>query len=173
MEEPQPETHKKVKVCFLGPAGTGKTQLINQFIDNTFSEVYDATIGVDFRSINYKECKLQIWDTAGQERFQSLLPAYCKDSRFQIFVYDITSKKSFTDLNKLIGIADQVTEEGSGERILIGNKSDLESKREVPYAEAQEFAAKKGMFFLEISTKNFDREKFWSLFDEVLTKLSF
>lgn len=39
--------------------------------------------------------RLQLWDTAGQERFQSLIPAYIRDSAVAVCVYDVTSRKSF------------------------------------------------------------------------------
>ena len=35
--------------------------------------------------------------------------------------------------------------------LLVGNKSDLEDKREVSFEEAQEFAKNKGMEFIETS----------------------
>lgn len=60
------------KILLIGDAGVGKAQLLLRFADDTYTEQYISTIGVDFkiRSVDLegKRVKLQIWDTAGQER---------------------------------------------------------------------------------------------------------
>ncbi|KAG4301515.1 hypothetical protein PCK1_002228 [Pneumocystis canis] len=69
---------KKVllKVIILGDSGTGKTSLLNQYVNKKFSNQYKATIGADFLTkevmIDDRIVTMQLWDTAGQERFQSL-----------------------------------------------------------------------------------------------------
>ena len=44
--------------------------------------------------------KLQIWDTAGQERFRTITSAYYKGAHGILLVYDLTSQKSFTDIEE-------------------------------------------------------------------------
>ena len=77
-------TSSKYKIVFLGDQSVGKTSIINRFIYDTFEDVYQATIGIDFLSkpvyVDEKTIRLQLWDTAGQERFKSLIPSYVKDS---------------------------------------------------------------------------------------------
>ena len=61
--------NKKVllKMILIGDSGVGKSSLMNQFIEKTFTAQYKATIGADFLtkevSINGTETTLQIWDT--------------------------------------------------------------------------------------------------------------
>ena len=60
----------------IGDAGVGKSAILLRFADNTFSDSYINTIGVDFKiqnvEVNGERVKLQIWDTAGQERFRTI-----------------------------------------------------------------------------------------------------
>ena len=91
-------------MIILGDSGVGKTSLMNQYVNNKFSEQYKATIGADFCTkdvtIDDKLVTLQIWDTAGQERFQSLGVAFFRGADACILVYDMTNPKSFESLDK-------------------------------------------------------------------------
>lgn len=65
------------KLVLIGDSGVGKSCLLLRFADDSFTDSYISTIGVDFRfrtvTIENKTVKLQIWDTAGQERYVSAL----------------------------------------------------------------------------------------------------
>ena len=58
------------KVVLVGNSCVGKSSIVIRYADEEFSEVFLATIGVDFRFkafiYNGENVKLQIWDTAGQ-----------------------------------------------------------------------------------------------------------
>mmetsp|Transcript_15296 Transcript_15296/g.19848 ORF Transcript_15296/g.19848 Transcript_15296/m.19848 type:complete len:113 (+) Transcript_15296:39-377(+) len=99
-------SHRKkvlLKVIILGDSGVGKTSLMNQYVNQRYTEQYKATIGADFLTkevtIEDKLVTLQIWDTAGQERFQSLGVAFYRGADACILVYDITNAKSFDGLD--------------------------------------------------------------------------
>ena len=49
-------------------------------------------------TIDQKTINVRIWDTCGQEKFRSVNKLFMKKSDIVIFVYDITNKKSFTEL---------------------------------------------------------------------------
>ena len=84
------------KLVIIGNSAVGKSSLLVRFADDSFSENYLATIGVDFRfktiPIEGKNVKLQIWDTAGQERFRTITNAYYKGADGIIMVYDTTNE---------------------------------------------------------------------------------
>ena len=82
------------KLVIIGNSGVGKSSLLLRFADDTFSDTYLTTIGVDFRfrtlPIDGKNVKLQIWDTAGQERFRTITSAYYKVHLFIIIFRVLT-----------------------------------------------------------------------------------
>ena len=101
------------------------------------------TIGVDFKirtiEVDGKTIKLQIWDTAGQDRFKTITSSYYKGAHGIIVTYDITDRDSFAKVSEWMSEVDKLAQENIS-RILVGNKKDLEDKREVPYNEAKELA---------------------------------
>ena len=102
--------------------------------------------------INGKSIKIQIWDTAGQEAFQAITRTYYKGAIGALLVYDITRRETFTHVTKWL---DDVRTNSSKNVtvILIGNKKDLEDKRQVSYEEGEAFAKENGLMFLETSAK--------------------
>ncbi|KAI8376764.1 rab protein 6 [Choanephora cucurbitarum] len=147
---------RKYKLVFLGEQSVGKTSLITRFMYDTFDSTYQATIGIDFLSktmyLEDKTVRLQLWDTAGQERFRSLIPSYIRDSSVAVIVYDISSKDSFLNTTKWI---DDVRAERGNEAIvvLVGNKTDLNEKREVTTEEGEKKAKELNVMFIETSAK--------------------
>ncbi|KAL9556451.1 Ras-related protein Rab6 [Mucor bainieri] len=147
---------RKYKLVFLGEQSVGKTSLITRFMYDTFDSTYQATIGIDFLSktmyLEDKTVRLQLWDTAGQERFRSLIPSYIRDSSVAVIVYDMSNKESFLNTSKWI---DDVRAERGNEAIvvLVGNKTDLNEKREVTTEEGEKRAKDLGVMFVETSAK--------------------
>lgn len=102
--------------------------------------------------IDSKSVKLQIWDTAGQDRFKNITASYYRGGHGILVVYDITDQESFKNLNSwLIEIEKNANKYVY--KILIGNKNDLEDKRQVTYAQGKDFADTYGMKFIETSAK--------------------
>lgn len=143
------------KIIFLGDISVGKTNIMTRFTSNTFSINSKATIGVDVASKPVKIgpyiFRLQLWDTSGQERYKSFTAAYFKDTNGIILVYDITNKESFTNIQKWYKMAEEGTQISKVGMMLIGNKMDCQSKREVSVIEAEDFAKKIGIPFFETS----------------------
>ena len=68
-------------------------------IDDTYTETYISTIGVELKirtsEHEAKTIKLQVWDTAGQERFQMTTSSYFMGPHGAVIVYDVSDKESF------------------------------------------------------------------------------
>ncbi|KAL7067756.1 putative Ras family protein Rab-6A [Cryptosporidium serpentis] len=147
----------KFKFVFLGEQSVGKTSIITRFMYDTFDNNYQATIGIDFLSktlyLEDRTIRLQLWDTAGQERFRSLIPSYIRDSSVAVVVYDITNRSTY--LNTTKWIEDVRNERGKDVIIaLVGNKADLDDKRQVRYDEGEKLANDNDIIFIETSAKN-------------------
>jgi small GTP-binding protein len=147
---------QKFKLIFLGDQGVGKSSILNRFAQDRFEQEYQATIGLDFHSknatINGATVRLLLYDTAGQEKFRSLIPMYIRDANIIIVVYDITMKSSFINSNFWINETNDLKQENSM-FVLVGNKLDLESERQVNAKEAEAFAKEKKFLFFEVSAK--------------------
>ena len=171
----KPQT-PKYKLIFLGDQSVGKSCILNRFMNDTFSEDYQATIGLDFQSKNFQidnqDIHLLLYDTAGQEKFRSLIPMYTRDANIILLVYDVGCKESFVHLPDWIK---DLTNINKDEVIfaLVGNKKDLEDKREVTVEEGQKVAQENDFIFQEVSAKTgegFSDLFYKNLFEKIRTK---
>jgi len=145
------------KLVLIGDSGVGKSCLLLRFADDSFTDSYISTIGVDFRfrtvNIDMKTVKLQIWDTAGQERFRTITSAYYRGAHGIIMVYDVTNYESFEHVEEWLNEVNRHASE-STLKLLVGNKADLQEDKKVSSEDAKNFADKLGISFLETSAKN-------------------
>eukprot|EP00977_Amphora_coffeiformis_P004111 scaffold823_cov219-Amphora_coffeaeformis.AAC.29 len=144
------------KLLLIGDSGVGKSCLLLRFADDTYTESYISTIGVDFKirtiELDAKTIKLQIWDTAGQERFRTITSSYYRGAHGIIVVYDVTDADSFNNVKQWLHEIDRYAAENVN-KLLVGNKSDLTAKRVVSTEQGKEFADSLGIEFLETSAK--------------------
>ena len=146
-----------LKYIIIGDAAVGKSNLLLRYVHGQFKPEYQLTIGVEFGAKNIeigsKIFRIQIWDTAGQENFRSITRAYYKNSVCALVVYDISSRDSFN--NVMSWIEDCRNQSPKTIFIvLVGNKCDLEDKRQVTYEEGKDLADKNELLFFESSAKD-------------------
>lgn len=145
------------KILLIGDSSVGKTNLTLRFCDNEFKPSYISTIGIDFRIrtilINGSKVKTQVWDTAGQERFRTITTAYYRGAHGILLVYDITNRQTFSNINNWLNQLKLHSRENIA-LILVGNKTDLESNRQVSFEEGQNKANEFGCNFYETSCKS-------------------
>lgn len=146
------------KLILIGDSNVGKTCVVQSFKSGTFSARQQNTIGVDFTvrtlDIEGKRVKMQVWDTAGQERFRTITQSYYRSAHGAMIAYDITRQDTFNSISHWVR---EVEQYGATNivLVLIGNKSDLESERQVEFESACSLANDKGMLVaLETSAKD-------------------
>ena len=146
-----------LKYIIIGDAAVGKSNLLLRYVHGQFKPEYQLTIGVEFGAknieISSKLFRIQIWDTAGQENFRSITRAYYKNSVCALVVYDISSRDSFNNVMSWIEDCKNQSPKTIF-MVLVGNKCDLEDKRQVSYEEGKELADKNQLLFFESSAKD-------------------
>ena len=159
-----------IKMILIGRSGTGKTSIIKATIDEEFEDNCESTLTSSFvaKNINIdnKNYRMEIWDTAGQEMYKSLTKLFIVDSKIVIFVYDITSKKSFEELDYWVKTA----KETLGDKPiygLFGNKKDLYLNEQVEENDGIKKANEIGAIFKLTSAKS-ERENLNEYMNELV-----
>jgi len=128
-----------------------------RFSDDSFTTSFITTIGIDFKiktiELDGKRIKLQIWDTAGQERFRTITTAYYRGAMGILLVYDVTDEQSFQNIRTWIRNIEQHAAENV-DKILIGNKCDMENEKVVDRPRAQHLANEYRIKLFEASAKS-------------------
>lgn len=115
--------------------------------------------------------KLQIWDLQSNNRWPIITNNYFRLIHAILFIYDISNLKTFEEIKKFITKVNTCTKNHKVLKLLIGNKCDLEEKREVTYEQGKELAEDCGMNFIEMSAlKNYNvNETFDMIIQELLS----
>ncbi|ESW20571.1 hypothetical protein PHAVU_006G220200 [Phaseolus vulgaris] len=142
------------KVVLIGDSGVGKSNLLSRFTRNEFCLESKSTIGVEFATrtleVEGRSVKAQIWDTAGQERYRAITSAYYRGALGALLVYDVTKPTTFENVSRwLKELRDHA--DANIVIMLIGNKTDLKHLRGVATEDAQGYAEKEGLSFIETS----------------------
>ena len=144
-----------LKLLMIGDPSSGKTQLLQRYVDEFFPQIHFATIGVEFKckkiKLNNLNINLLIWNTAGQERFHAITKSFIINENGLIFVYDITNKSSFRFIKeKYMDIKDIKSE--NVKVIIVGNNMDMEDKRQVSKETVKIFCEKYNIENIEVSS---------------------
>jgi len=160
------------KIVIIGDSGVGKTNIITRYTRNEFDLSLKSTIGVEFSTkkvnINDKIIKIQFWDTAGQERYRAITSSYYRGVHGIVLVFDISNYASFENINNWINEINSNCELNIP-ILLIGNKLDLEIKRQVPKEKAIELSNKYNFIFIETSALS--GENIQISIDELINKI--
>ena len=164
------EEESGIKVILLGESSVGKTSLIKVAIGKKFNSseltTYSANYSIKKFNYNGKEYTFNLWDTIGQEKYRALTKMFFKDSKIIILVYDITSEKSFKELEYWYNqVVNELGKEGYYLAI-VGNKNDLYNQEKINKDQGKKFAESKKAKFKLTSAKD-DPLSFNSLLEQM------
>ena len=145
------------KILLIGDSSVGKTCFLLRYIEDSFTDNFTATIGVDHRAKiiktkNKELVKIQIWDTAGQDKFRCITKNILRWSNGILLIYDTTSNNYYNNIKSWIS---QINESLGDEPclVLVGNKVDLENQRQIIKNEGEKLAKEYNMILFETSAK--------------------
>ena len=93
-------------------------------------------------------------DTAGQERFRNITANYFRGCAGCLIVFDVTDKSSFDSVPRwMADVEKHATDAAQVVRVIVGNKVDMENRRQVSMEIASSFATSQGMEYFEASAK--------------------
>ncbi|KAI8339926.1 ras-like protein 1 [Chlamydoabsidia padenii] len=147
---------REYKLVMVGGGGVGKSALTIQFIQSHFVDEYDPTIEDSYRKqcvIDEETALLDVLDTAGQEEYSAMREQYMRNGEGFLLVYSITSRMSFEEITTFYQQICRVKDRDYFPMVLVANKSDLESDRQVSTQEGRDLAKDFGCQFIETSAK--------------------
>ncbi|CAF0806093.1 unnamed protein product [Rotaria sordida] len=151
------QSNRPYKILFIGDSAVGKTSLMFRFADNTFTETFTPTIGIDFKVktifLRDKSIKLQLWDTAGQEKFYNITRSYYRNADAIVLVYDRTVASSFQNISRWMKNIDENAPDDVI-RILVGNKSDLHHSIVISSQDGKKLGDRYNVDYFETSAKS-------------------
>ncbi|XP_068515899.1 ras-related protein Rab-44 isoform X3 [Anas acuta] len=141
-------------VLFVGDSHVGKTSFLYRLHANTFNPHLTATVGLDYQVksliMDNKHFALRLWDSAGQERYHSITKQFFRKADGVVLMYDITSQYSFADVRYWLSCIQEGADDGVT-ILLLGNKMDCATERQVPTQEAERLAEEYQLIFYECS----------------------
>ena len=160
------------KVILVGESGVGKTCLLSMYVKGVIEQTI-PTIAVEFCTKEIElfdgtKVKVQIWDTAGEERFKSLAMTYYRKAFGILLLFDVTKKSSFMACKNYLEEV-RINSDKKCVIYLVGNKIDLADEREITKEEAEDFAKREKIKYIETSAvKNMKvEEAFTSLLNNI------
>ena len=162
-----------IKLILVGDTNVGKTTLLNNYLENGFSEDITPTIGLENKvktiDIHGLKAKIQIWDTAGQEKFNALTQQYFRNADGILLVFDLTNKNSFEHIKDWCGKAKKNSDHKS-KMLLVGNKRDLKDEKKISEKEINGLTHNgKKLKYIEASAKQDDN--IWEIFETLINSI--
>lgn len=137
---------KRIKLAIVGDGGVGKTSYITRFLNGTFIQNYNETLGVNVNSLPFNTNEgpiiFDVWDCCSIGQLNN----YLTNSDIVIVFFDVTNRNSFNNLNNWLAIANNVVLK---ENIIVcGNKVDKGDREVLPKEVSLEYT------YFDISVKN-------------------
>eukprot|EP00747_Dinoflagellata_sp_TGD_P165523 gnl/TRDRNA2_/TRDRNA2_186894_c0_seq1.p1 gnl/TRDRNA2_/TRDRNA2_186894_c0~~gnl/TRDRNA2_/TRDRNA2_186894_c0_seq1.p1 ORF type:complete len:204 (+),score=43.41 gnl/TRDRNA2_/TRDRNA2_186894_c0_seq1:63-614(+) len=161
-----------LKILVVGDAGVGKTSLVKAFCeDKKLAKEYDPTVGADFNvrkwNMRGRDVRMNVWDVSGQQDFTDVRNEFYKESQALLLVFDVTSKKSFQNLDGWMSEADRYRN-GNLNIVVAGTKVES-GPRVVTEGMAKDWCAKGDFRYFDVSVAQ--GKNVQAVFEELVRKL--
>lgn len=156
----------------VGSGGVGKSALTLQFMYDEFIEDYEPTKADSYRKkvvLDGEEVQIDILDTAGQEDYAAIRDNYFRSGEGFLCVFSITEQESFQATAEFREQILRVKNDDNIPFLLVGNKKDLDSRRQVPLEEANQRAHSWSVPYVETSAKT--RENVDKVFYDLMREI--
>ncbi|KAK3705840.1 hypothetical protein RRG08_058921 [Elysia crispata] len=149
---------KTLKLCLFGDVGVGKTSLTDRFITGMFDRRYIPTYCArhhhKYLDTPDGEIYIQVWDTSGTRRFRSVDSRLLQDFNGAVLLYDVTNLSTFCSIQQYWLQWVQAVAPADLRLVLVGNKVDRSSSRQVKEEVARQLSREHGVDFYETSAKS-------------------
>lgn len=152
---PQPKESIKYKLIVVGEPNTGKSALVRRWVEETYNNRYEATVGVDFYSKVIGGVAITIWDMSGHPEFFEVRNEFYKDCQGLCLVFDMTNRRTFDALDMWLREANKFgADKASLYTAIVGTKLDLGSRRVVTRQEAENWCDSRRFDYFETSSSS-------------------
>lgn len=154
---------RQYKVVLLGDGAVGKTSIAARFANDTFTQKYKQTIGLDFFVKHLilpgdTQVAMQLWDIGGQSIGSKMLQNYICGAKAILLCYDITNHDSFANLGDWYKLVRHAFRDVSMPFVgLVANKCDLSHLRAVKSDLHNRFADENVLYSFMMSAKSGDQ----------------
>jgi small GTP-binding protein len=135
----------QVEFLMLGNEKAGKTALLKQFCDQTFSEDYSPTELIDFKHkqlmTSEVNVRLEVCDTPGKKLISELPESLFMDVNCVAIAMDMTKRGAIDDLLMYINFVKLVMSQALPHIVIFANKYDLTEDYEISEDQVKKFAA--------------------------------
>ena len=154
--------HSK-KIVVLGHFGVGKSSLVRQFVENTFTEDYKVTIGVhvlkkDIKTDANNDVTLVLWDLEGIDDIENIRTSYLLGTHAFIYVFDLTRPSTYQSLENEINYISK--NHAKTPCKIVANKRDLVSQKNI---DGEELFTKHNIIYTSAKTGKNVNELFTDL----------
>lgn len=143
------------KILLLGSSAVGKTttfkSILGELLDVSYRPSLSVNVGYKIFEMHGKQVGLRIWDLGGQLLHRQVWKNYYANTEGCLLMYDITRKSTFTEIRNWkremsMNLKKKIS------MILVGNKCDLESQRQVSFEDGNALKKKvRAIAFFETS----------------------
>ena len=144
-------------IILLGDSGVGKTNIVYRYLNGENPPIIEETYGIKENSTHLRvgndQILVKILDASGKKDYESSINGFRANVFGGFIVYDISKKDSFQSIDKWVEIFKNISSKNAT-LMLLGNKSDLNDKREIMEKIGEEKAKELNISFFETSASN-------------------